>query len=52
MIRLPDHVSKADKMARIEEIVDALHLRKCLDTSKESKPQGLVFRIVENLKKK
>ncbi|XP_056007788.1 uncharacterized protein LOC125666691 [Ostrea edulis] len=32
MIRLPDHVSKADKMARIEEIVDALHLRKCLDT--------------------
>lgn len=34
MIRLPDHVSKADKMARIDEIVDALHLRNCLDTSK------------------
>ncbi|XP_061184373.1 uncharacterized protein LOC133192373 [Saccostrea echinata] len=32
MIRLPDHVTKADKMARIDEIVDALHLRKCLDT--------------------
>lgn len=32
MIRLPDHVSKADKMARIDEIVDALHLRNCLDT--------------------
>lgn len=34
MIRLPDHVSKVDKMARIDEIVDALHLRDCLDTSK------------------
>ncbi|XP_056008436.1 uncharacterized protein LOC125666368 [Ostrea edulis] len=33
MIRLPDHVSKTNKMARIEEIVDALHLRKCLDTT-------------------
>lgn len=32
MIRLPDHVSKADKMVRIDEIVDALHLRNCLDT--------------------
>ncbi|XP_062604374.1 uncharacterized protein LOC134266152 [Saccostrea cucullata] len=32
MIRLPDSVSKAAKMARIDEIVDALHLRKCLDT--------------------
>ncbi|XP_061178497.1 uncharacterized protein LOC133187152 isoform X2 [Saccostrea echinata] len=32
MIRLPDSVTKAEKMARIDEIVDALHLRKCLDT--------------------
>nr|XP_022319289.1 ABC transporter G family member 14-like [Crassostrea virginica] len=32
MIRLPDHVSKTNKMKRIDEIVDALHLGKCLDT--------------------
>ncbi|XP_061180331.1 uncharacterized protein LOC133188869 [Saccostrea echinata] len=32
MIRLPDHVTKTDKMARMDEIIDALHLRGCLDT--------------------
>ena len=42
MIRLPDHVSKANKMKRIDEIVDALHLGKCLDTSKE-KREGFII---------
>lgn len=42
MIRLPDHVSKTNKMKRIDEIVDALHLGKCLDTSKK-KGRVLLF---------
>ncbi|KAL5006964.1 hypothetical protein ScPMuIL_015770 [Solemya velum] len=31
-LRLPDEMSKADKMERVNDIVDILDLRKCLDT--------------------
>ncbi|XP_012938369.1 ABC transporter G family member 21 [Aplysia californica] len=32
MIRLPDKMPRQDKMDRLEEVIDALDLRKCLDT--------------------
>ncbi|KAK3083673.1 hypothetical protein FSP39_001247 [Pinctada imbricata] len=32
MIRIPDTVAHSEKLARIDEIVDALHIRGCLNT--------------------
>lgn len=32
MLRLPDSLSKAEKLQKVEEIVDNLDVRKCLDT--------------------
>jgi len=32
MIRLPDEMTKEEKMARMNSAVDALHLTKCLNT--------------------
>ena len=34
MIRLSENIPKSEKLRRIEEIVDVLCLRKCLNTSK------------------
>lgn len=32
LLRLPRHMSNADKLARVEQVIDALGLRKSKDT--------------------
>ena len=36
MIRLPDEMSKEDKMLQLQSVIDALDLNKCLNTSKST----------------
>jgi hypothetical protein len=35
MIRISDKVSSEDKMKQLDEVVEALGLKNCLDTSKD-----------------
>ena len=32
LLRLPNHLSKSDKLAQVEQIIDQLRIRKCANT--------------------
>ena len=49
MLRLPDSMPIPEKKKRVDRIIDALDLRKCLKTSKVRKCMQSLFEILKLL---
>ena len=49
MLRLPDSMPIPEKKKRVDRIIDALDLRKCLKTSKVRKCMQILFEILKLL---